>query len=209
MRRRRLTKFRLDEVSGVDRPAQQRARATIRKRSDRRPPTKNGLLGALLRAHDESPNALKGGCMDLVEKSAAETNLAAVLGQVLEYAEDQMRAMTAEVRAATGSDEADARAAVLETERGRALREVIDLAEEMAEALPALAKSDIGYGRAVRSGDLAKAVDAALSRGEAEDALLKRAKDIQVERAGDRLHLTQALDAARAERPDLARIAFR
>ncbi len=72
-----------------------------------------------------------------------------------------------------------------------------------------LTREQIDYDLAVRTSPMSKALDAELSTRQAERSLLKRAEQIQVERATERLQLTEALEVAKAERPELTKRAFK
>jgi hypothetical protein len=70
-----------------------------------------------------------------------------------------------------------------------------------------LTKRDFDEDREVRNSDMYKAAQANCDSASAERALLKRAKEIQVERRDPRLSLLGALDLAKAEMPGLAKAA--
>ena len=70
-----------------------------------------------------------------------------------------------------------------------------------------LTMDDFLFDRAVRSSEMTKTVEAGLNARAAERELMRRAREIQVERASERLHLIAAIDIAKAERPALARAA--
>ena len=181
-KKRKMTKFSLSEVSFVDRPAQTSALAEIAKSEGTAGrPSKNDLLNSLLAAHDAAPNAEKRGCMILVEKTVGEMDLEAVVGQVLTYAEERFNHMVADVGAVTGS--LDAKAAVRETAHGQALEEVIELAEQMLDALPSMAKAEVNFERQVRKSHASTEIDNRLAKQRAEERLIKRAKAIQIEKA--------------------------
>lgn len=70
-----------------------------------------------------------------------------------------------------------------------------------------LSKADFEEDAAMRRTNLYKNAQGSADARSADDALLKRAKRIQVERCDPRFTLVDALNVAKAERPDLAKIA--
>ncbi len=70
-----------------------------------------------------------------------------------------------------------------------------------------LTKSDFDEGLAVRNSELFKAAQAGADANRASDDLMKRAKEIQLERCDPRMSLIDALNIAKAQRPELAELA--
>lgn len=70
-----------------------------------------------------------------------------------------------------------------------------------------IVKRDFDEDAASKKTELYKAVEAGADARSSADALMDRAKDIQLERCDPRLSLVDALAIAKAERPELAKVA--
>jgi len=151
------------------------------------------LLDAILRVHDDAPNAEKRG-WGLLAKAAEDMATAETEGDVDfqplagALADAARRRLETMVKNVLNADSAMTRAvaedAVEATDVGSALADILDMAERIETAAPSLAK----------------ALDARLAQKAAEDAVIERAKRFQVERAkaGTPVSLVQAIELAKA-----------
>lgn len=134
--RKRLTKFAIEEVSIVDRPAQRNAKTVIHKRAD----TRIGLIDALHVIHDDAPNAEKRVWANIIneaelniakQESGEIVDLEALSCSMLEAAKRRLEAMIAGVRDGAGMSAEDAHRAVENSRAGSLLTEILDLAERL------------------------------------------------------------------------------
>jgi hypothetical protein len=127
--------------------------------------------------------------------------------------DDELDRMAKARAEGTGEDFLTAYEAVCGTVEGLALLRKRDGFHAMATGTAEhgrtvdLTKRDFDEDREVRNSDMYKAAQANCDSASAERALLKRAKEIQVERRDPRLSLLGALDLAKAEMPGLAKAA--
>jgi len=163
------------------------------------------LLDALLKVHDQAPQSEKRSWL-LLAKAAEElavdqrdsdlVDLEPLAGALLDAAMRRLEGMVEAVRSSDAAMTRDAaERAVSATDVGSTLEEIVDMANRIVASAPGITK----------------AVEDRLSAGGAQDALIERAKEVQAERSklGALVSLTDALEIAKAERPELAKAAFR
>lgn len=153
------------------------------------------LLDAILRVHDEAPNAEKRG-WGLLAKAAedlaidqadgSEVDLQPLAGALADAARRRREAMVSRVMEADSAmTRAAAEDAVEATDVGSTLADILDMAERIETAAPSLGK----------------ALDDRLARKVSERDVIERAKVLQVERAksGTPVSLVHAIELAKAE----------
>jgi len=152
------------------------------------------LLDAILRVHDEAPNAEKRGwgllamaAEDLATDQAdgSEVDLQPLAGALADAARRRREAMVSRVMEADSAmTRAAAEDAVEATDVGSALADILDMAERIENAAPSLSK----------------ALDERLAKKASERDVIDRAKVLQVERAraGKPVSLVSAMELAKA-----------
>lgn len=150
------------------------------------------LMGAILKVHDAAPNADKRAWRLLLKATEAaalddtEPNMSLLAGALYDAARGRLNDMVSSVQGAEGVlTHEQAVAAVAKTDVGLALREIIDMADEAS----------------ITASSLAKSVEASLSRKDAERRLFDRARELQIEKAGEGIpvSLLTAVEIAKAE----------
>lgn len=280
-RRRRMDKFRIDEISFVDRPAQADAKAMIAKNVDEGAALASKAMPVLERLHDEAPNSQKSRIAEVIKRAEAVAILKQDQMDTPAFAQmivDELRArfknMVEAFVESTGASVSDAEETVSRSEVGKEILRIVDAAEQLSgtqkaegkesvkkqalqarnqidDRLDALARERmqkhredfytayetvcdsslgmdlikrrdefhamaIGTAAHGREIDLSKRgdpeivcpdLDRSLAAKNADRALIKRAKKLQLERAAQRLNLSQAIAIAKAENPELAKSA--
>lgn len=150
------------------------------------------LLDAILRVHDDAPNAEKRS-WDLLAKAAedmemavSEVDLQPLAGALADAARKRREAMVTNVlNADPAMTRAAAEDAVDATDVGSALADILDMAERIETAAPSLSK----------------ALDKRLAQKASEQGVIERAKGIQLEKAkaGQSVSLVHAIEIAKAE----------
>ncbi|MBU2588694.1 MAG: hypothetical protein KJ872_11335 [Alphaproteobacteria bacterium] len=157
------------------------------------------LLDAILRLHDEAPNAEKRGWALLAKaaedaataQTEGEVDLQPLAGALADAARRRREAMVTNVlNADPAMTRAAAEQAVDATDVGSALADILDMAERIETAAPSLSK----------------ALDERLAQKASEQDVIERAKQLQVEkaRAGTPVSLVQAIEIAKAGTPHSA-----
>jgi len=194
--RRRLEKFRLDEISFVDDPAQRGANAVITKadvtdtvviknlNDEGQVCTEYLTVPDLLKhLHDSVPNREKAAVATLIAKQEAGEDPAKMAREMLERATAQLDRMTEAFAAASGASPGEAEDAVIGSRVGRRLAALIGAAERMlsdgddAEDNEARRRADMAAMQAAKSAPVDVAKSALEARTEAEDELDRLAKD--------------------------------
>ncbi len=149
--------------------------------------TKWDLSDRLMKVHDAVPNAEKRR-WDLLSKSlgnVTEGNLEMLAAALLDAARGRLEEMVSAVQGAEALLTRDqARAAVLETDVGSTLQELVEMAERAGTEASSLSKS----------------IDASLAKKADQRRVMDRAKELQVEKAreGRPVSLLQAIEIAKA-----------
>lgn len=152
--------------------------------------TERGLSGLLLKVHDAVPNRAKRK-WDLLAKAVdaareqSDPDLALLAGAMRDAALDRLNEMTARLQEADGILTHDqSKAAVHSTEVGKALSEIMVMAERAA----------------VEAAPISKQIDASLMKKEDERRLMDRARQAQFDSAceGRPISLLTAIDIAKA-----------
>lgn len=152
------------------------------------------LMDAILRVHDDAPNADKRG-WGLLAKAATEVtewqtdgsdvDLQPLAGALADASRRRREAMIGRImNADPAMTRTAAEDAVEATEVGSALADIIDMAECIETAAPGLSK----------------ALDDRLARKASEDVIIERAKELQLEKAkvGAPVSLVHAIEIAKA-----------
>lgn len=152
------------------------------------------LIDAILRVHDDAPNAEKRS-WGLLAKTASDVNewhadgsdvdLQPLAGALADAARRRREAMIGRImNADPAMTRTAAEDAVEATDVGSALADILDMAERIETAAPGLSK----------------ALDERLARKASEDEIIERAKEVQLEKAkaGTPVSLVQAIELAKA-----------
>ncbi|EAQ28636.1 hypothetical protein NAP1_13593 [Erythrobacter sp. NAP1] len=152
------------------------------------------LLDAILRVHDDAPNAEKRA-WGLLAKAAeevatdqadgGEVDLQPLAGALADAARRRRETIVSRVMDADSAmTRTAAEGAVEATAVGSTLADILDMAERIETAAPSLGK----------------ALDESLARQASERAVIERAKQLQVEKAkaGTPVSLVQAIELAKA-----------
>ena len=135
-RKRIMRRFRISEVSSVDRPAQPGALADIAKRDPAA-----AAQEALLRLHDLTGSRERPAVRALIEKAEADANrgvagdLRATVAELRRRVDEEREVALEAVARATGASSAEAEAALEQTTAGRALSELDEMVTEIERAL--------------------------------------------------------------------------
>lgn len=125
-RKRRMRSFKMDEISAVDRPAQEPATVTIMKRDD------GAAIGGMLEAlHDAVPNGEKAAVAAIIAKLDSGEMPEAMAREMLERASSQQERLVSAFMDASGTDRESALEAVNGSRIGRRIAALIGAAERM------------------------------------------------------------------------------
>jgi len=188
-RKRRMRSFKMEEISAVDRPAQEPATVTIMKRDD------GAVIGGMLEAlHDAVPNGEKAAVAAIIAKLDSGETPEAMAREMLDRASSQQERLVSAFMDASGTDRESALEAVNGSRIGRRIAALIGAAERMiadgddAEDVEARRRATMA-NMAARVGTTrltAKSVTAtAIGARDATDDELDRLAKARAERTGE------------------------